>query len=80
MLVCGVKRTTVFLPDDLHEQLRVEAFRTKTSMAELIRKRLQHSLPKRGKRTSIADPILKVAGSCQAPAFSEDIDKAVYGE
>lgn len=36
-----MRRTTIFLPDDLHEQLRQEAFRTRLSMAELIRLRLQ---------------------------------------
>ena len=35
-----MKRTTVFLPDELHERLRKEAFRAKTSMAELIRVKL----------------------------------------
>ena len=72
-----MKRTTIFLPDELHEQLRRDAFRAKSSMADLIRKRLQGSTdrPRRRRKT---DPILKVAGICAGPVFSNDIDDALY--
>ena len=74
-----MKRTTVFLPDELHEQLRQDAFRAKTSMAELIRGRLQRPNSGTRKAKSTPDPILKVAGICRGPVLSDDIDDALYG-
>jgi len=74
-----MKRTTIFLPDELHEQLRQAAFRGKTSMAELIRARLQQrSRPPRRSKAA-RDPILKVAGVCRGPLLSSDIDESLYG-
>ena len=74
-----MRRTTIFLPDELHEQLRLDAFRAKTSMAELIRGRLQRSIGRPRKRVSSQDPILKVAGVCGGPVLSSDIDERLYG-
>ena len=73
-----MKRTTIFLPDELHEQLRQEAFRSRLSMAQIIRMRLETpvSRPKKGK----VDPLLKVAGVCRGPVLSERIDEELYGE
>lgn len=34
-------RTTAYLPEDLYEQLRKEAYETKTSQAEIIEKALK---------------------------------------
>jgi len=75
-----VKRTTIFLPERLHEQLRRCAFHAKISMAELIRLKLQDSSgqPPRGMKS--ADPILKVAGICRGPVLSEGIDESLYGQ
>lgn len=73
-----MRRTTIFLPDDLHEQLRRDAFRSKLSMAELIRAKLRESAAGRKRRPS-RDPILKVAGICAGPVLSSDIDDAIYG-
>ena len=75
-----MKRTTIFLPDDLHERLRQDAFRDRISMAELIRKRLQGGEQGRASRRSGRDPILKVAGICRGPVLSSGIDEALYGE
>jgi hypothetical protein len=75
-----MKRTTIFLPDDLHERLRVEAFRERVSMAELIRSRLQGSMGPPKKNPLGRDPILSVAGACSGPILSEGIDQALYGE
>ena len=74
-----MRRTTIFLPDDLHEQLRQEAFRTRLSMAELIRLRLQRrgSAIKKGKPA--ADPLLRAAGICRGPQLSTKIDEELYG-
>jgi len=74
-----MKRTTIFLPDDLHEQLRRDAFLAKTSMAGVIRARLRRpdALPR--SRSARKDPILKVAGICRGPILSSGIDESVYG-
>jgi len=66
-----LRRTTIFLPDELHERLRRDALRANVSMAELIRIRLQRS-------AASSDPILKVAGVCRGPALSNDVDDSVY--
>lgn len=74
-----MRRTTVFLPDELHERLRREAFRAKVSMAELIRARLSHPAGTHPRRKASEDPLLKVAGICRGPVFSGDIDDELYG-
>ena len=74
-----MKRTTIFLPEELHEQLRQAAFRAKISMAELIRTKLQHSIGRPRRRGSSQDPILKVAGICRGPILSSEIDDSLYG-
>lgn len=75
-----MRRTTIFLPDELHERLRRDAFQAKVSMAELIRVKLQSPNGRRKGRASDEDPILKVAGICQnGPILSEGIDEALYG-
>jgi hypothetical protein len=76
----GVKRTTVFLPDDVHEQLRRDAFRAKTSMAELIRMRLRGPASRPRRHAPAQDPILKVAGVCRGPILSSGIDDSLYGD
>jgi hypothetical protein len=72
-------RTTIFLPEDLHGQLRADAFRAKTSMAELIRARLRGSVRQSRRRKASQDPILKVAGICRGPVLSAGIDESLYG-
>lgn len=73
-----MKRTTIFLPDDLHERLRHEAFRARISVAELIRARLRQPAVAHS-RASSKDPVLKVAGVCRGPILSRSVDKALYG-
>jgi len=74
-----MRRTTIFLPDEVHEQLRQEAFRAKSSMAELIRARLQRAIDRPRRRGASQDPILKVAGVCRGPVLSSEIDDCLYG-
>ena len=74
-----MRRTTIFLPDEVHEQLRRDAFLAKTSMAELIRARLQRSVSRPRRRGAAEDPILKVAGVCRGPVLSSEIDESLYG-
>jgi hypothetical protein len=74
-----MKRTTIFLPEELHERLRADAFRNKISMAELIRARLQRPAARPRARVSPRDPLLKVAGVCRGPILSEKINESLYG-
>jgi hypothetical protein len=71
-----MRRTTVFLPDELHERLRREAFASRVSMAQLIRNRLEHSGRPRSAR--IKDPLARVEGIIQDGHLSEGIDEALY--
>ncbi len=73
-----MKRTTIFLPERLHEQLREEAFRTRVSMAELIRSKLQHRLAAPGKGKSKTDPLLAVAGIGSDGRLTTGIDEEIY--
>jgi hypothetical protein len=74
-----MKRTTIFLTDELHEQLRQEAFRAKSSMAEIVRQKLRQPAAERRRPRSSPDPLLKVAGVCRGPVLSGEIDEALYG-
>ena len=74
-----MRRTTIFLPDELHGQLRRDAFLAKTSMAELIRARLRGPVNRPRRRGATKDPILKVAGVCRGPILSSEIDESLYG-
>jgi hypothetical protein len=74
----SMKRTTVFLPDTLHEDLRQEAFRTRVTMAEIIRLRLE--LGARQPAKPHRDPLAKAEGSVRHGRLSQDIDEALYGD
>jgi hypothetical protein len=74
-----MKRTTIFLTDELHEQLRQEAFRAKASMAEIVRRKLRQPAGRQRTRKAAPDPLLKVAGVCRGPVLSSEIDEALYG-
>ena len=56
-----MKRTTILLPEELHENLRREAFCVGVSMAKLIRSKLQTQPDTRPWAGNI-DPLLEVAG------------------
>ncbi len=75
-----MKRTTVFLPDELHEALRREAFATRQSMAELIRARLaQPALPPKRRVRKKKDALARVEGIVQSGTLTRDIDRELYG-
>jgi hypothetical protein len=74
-----MKRTTIFLPDELHERLRREAFRSRVSMAHLIRSRLEGTSRARTRRRPIKDPLLEVSGIGSDGKLAEGIDEALYG-
>lgn len=44
-----MKRTTIFLPDTLHEALRTRAFEERTSMGEEIRRAVEQYLARKEK-------------------------------
>jgi hypothetical protein len=71
-----MKRTTLFLPEGLHEELREEAFRTRVSMSEVMRKRLEkRTLPPPMEN----DPLLEVAGICGGgDSLTENLDEELY--
>ncbi len=73
-----MKRTTIFLPEPLHESLRQEAFRTRVSMAEIIRLRLELGARPPGKPRR--DPLAKAEGAVRHGRLSQDIDEALYGD
>jgi hypothetical protein len=68
----------VFLPDDLHERLRREAFAARVSMAELIRGRLERGGRRRRRSAGTADPLALVEGIVRDGRLSEDVDEALY--
>ena len=72
-----MKRTTLFLPDELHERLRREAFSSRVSMAELIRQRLERRGPRR-RAAGGADPLAAVEGIVRDGRLSQDLDEAIY--
>jgi hypothetical protein len=84
--IAYVRRTTIFLPDDLHEELRAEAFRRQISIAEVIRLHIQVptkapvKAPRRahGKRYAGSDPLLRVVGICGTTVMSANIDADLY--
>jgi len=73
-----VKRTTIFLPEELHEQLRREAFEARVSLAELIRSRLQATPAKSVDFDLDTDPLLRVAGSASAGDLTSNLDEELY--
>jgi Arc/MetJ-type ribon-helix-helix transcriptional regulator len=78
-MMTPMKRTTVFLPEELHERLREEAFRNRTSMAELIRSRLERTNGRRKRRALASDPLAEVEGIVHDGKLSAGIDEALYG-
>ena len=71
-----MKRTTIFLPDELHEQLRQEAFTKHLSMAQIIRGRLELNLrpPRRAQR----DVLAELEGIVHDGTLSQNIDEELY--
>jgi hypothetical protein len=72
-----MKRTTLFLPDELHESLRREAFSARVSMAELIRRRLERRGSAR-RAVVPSDPLAGVEGIVSDGRLSQDLDEALY--
>ena len=74
-----MKRTTIFLPEDLHERLRQEAHRSRTSMAALIRSKLEAASTSKTADWSGDDPLLRIAGICRGDGkLTENLDEELY--
>ena len=71
-----MRRTSIFLPDPLHENLRQESFRLRVSMAELIRIRLE--MGSRPATKGRRDPLAKAEGAVKNGKLSQNIDEALY--
>ena len=63
-----MRRTTISLPDALHDELRAEAIRLRIQAPEKAPRRAL------AKRYAGSDPLLKVAGICSGPVISANID------
>ena len=44
-------RTTIYLPEDLHDELRMEAIRQRISMTQLVMRAIQRDLQYKSKET-----------------------------
>lgn len=78
-MMSPMKRTTLFLPDELHERLRREAFSSGVSMAELIRRRLERRGPRRPASRK-KDPLAAVEGIVNDGQLSQALDQAIYSQ
>lgn len=65
------------IDEQVYEEIRREAFRKKTTMAAVIRKRLGDPRPK--PRFSGPSPIEKVIGIADVGGLTDNIDRDLYG-
>jgi hypothetical protein len=74
-----MRRTTIFLADDVHEHLRQEAFRKRISLAELIRKKVE---PRSVRRSvpRLDNPMEKVIGIVRDGTLTKNLDAELYGD
>ena len=71
-----MRRTTIFLADDVHEHLRQEAFRKRVSLAELIRTKVQP----RKRAGRLENPMAKVVGIVRDGTLTKNLDAELYGD
>ena len=75
-----MKRTTIFLDEEVHERLRQEAHGARVSMAELIRRKLDS--PKAEAEPEWqppeTDPLLRVAGIGSDGTLTQNLDEELY--
>ena len=72
----AMKRTTVLLPESLHETLRQEAVRLGVTMSQLIRSKLSDSA---GCTAAVqTDPLLEVTGIGRDGRLTAGIDEELY--
>lgn len=73
-----MKRTTIYLPEELHERLREEAFRERVSMAQLIRSKLEKDGGWNKRRKPKVDPLLEVSGIFADRTLNSRLDEELY--
>lgn len=74
-----MKRTTIFLEEEVHARLRREAHEANVTMAELIRRKLNGSPEKEPEWTPPeTDPLLEVAGMWSDGTLTENLDEELY--
>ena len=76
-----MKRTTIFLDEEVHERLRQEAHEARVSMAELIRRKLKapdQTLAESDWTPPETDPLLAVAGIGSDGALNKNLDEELY--
>jgi hypothetical protein len=79
-----MNRTTIILPEAMHEELRMEAFHKHLSMATVIRMRLENNRPAAPIASAYpaVDPILAIAGLAPSagPLLTDNLDSDLYGD
>jgi hypothetical protein len=74
-----MKRVTIFLPNELHEQLREEALRRRVSLAKLIRARLGADVEQRRRAARKRDPLATAVGIIRNGTLTRRLDEELYG-
>jgi len=73
-----MKRTSISLTDEMHEQLRKEAFRRRVSMAEVIRARIEGRSARRKRAASKRDPLAAAIGIIRNGTLTRGLDEELY--
>lgn len=73
-----MKRTTIFLPEELHESLRRQAFEARVSMAQLIRSRLEESPLPNSARHTTRDVLSAMEGIVSDGTLTQNLDEEIY--
>ncbi len=73
-----MRRTTIMLPDELHERLRREAFESGISMGELVRSRLEGNSSSRKAQRRRKNPLDSVIGIVRDGSLSQNLDEDLY--
>ncbi|MCX6591264.1 MAG: ribbon-helix-helix domain-containing protein [Acidobacteria bacterium] len=72
-----MKRVSILLSEELHEQLKQEAQRRRVSFAEMVRIRLAASSPR--PQFSEPHPMEEVIGIASVGGLTDNIDRDLYG-
>ncbi len=73
-----MKRTTIFLPEELHESLRRQAFEARVSMAQLIRSRLDESSLPNSAHHATRDVLSAMEGIVSDGTLTQGLDEELY--
>ena len=73
--MCGMKRTTVYFPDDLKQRLEKTAERESRSEASIVREAVQTALDER----DAAAPTLPLFDGWGEPTLADRVDELLAG-